>query len=205
MGRPGITKEEVAAAVTALRAQGRPTTTRVVRLEVGRGSYATISRFLDALGAKSAGRTEKLDEMPLDIQGRLADCVFSMWQAVCEATSRAQTALTAQCEQRIQVLSGELARERELRKKVERELGANQQELSAARLEVQHLTQRVAMLREQLAGEQAVVKRLERDREELLERFGSAAQLSFPRKPSRGRRSKTDGARRQAAQHRKAS
>lgn len=205
MGRPGITKEEVAAAVSALRAQGRPTTTRVVRLEVGKGSYATISRFLDALGAKSAGKPEKLDEMPEDIQARLADCALSMWQTVCQATSRTRTALTTQCEQRIQVLSRELAREREMRKTADRELGANQQRLSACRLEGQHLRERVAMLREELAGEQAVLKRLERDRGELLERFGRAAQLSFPREPGRPRTSNPNGVRRQSAQHRKPS
>lgn len=183
MSRPGITKEQVADAVTALRAEGKPTTARVVRLQLGTGSYKTIGRFLDELGAKSTGKTEPLNEMPEAIQARLADCALSMWQAVCQATTSARNALTAQCEQRIHVLRGELVRERDLRKALERERVVNQQALSEATLQAQHLGERVAMLREQLAGEQAVVKQLARDREELLERLESAPRVRVLRTP----------------------
>jgi hypothetical protein len=49
-GRPGVTLEEVRRACEALERQGRPTGPTFVRLELGRGSLTTITKYLRALG-----------------------------------------------------------------------------------------------------------------------------------------------------------
>lgn len=49
-GRPGLTLEEVARACEALKNQGRVVGPTNVRLEIGRGSFATITRCLRELG-----------------------------------------------------------------------------------------------------------------------------------------------------------
>ena len=50
-GRPGITREDVARAVSALRTQGRRIGQTNIWLELGqRGSRTTITRFMRELG-----------------------------------------------------------------------------------------------------------------------------------------------------------
>ena len=49
-GRPGIGLEDVLGAAESLRQQGRVVGPTNVRLQLGRGSYATITRFLRELG-----------------------------------------------------------------------------------------------------------------------------------------------------------
>lgn len=56
VGRPGITVEEVADACDSLRRQGRKVGPQNVRLELGRGSFTTITRFLRILGHCPAKR-----------------------------------------------------------------------------------------------------------------------------------------------------
>jgi len=57
-GRPGITVEEVAEACESLMRQGRNVGPQNVRLELGRGSYTTITRFLRLLGYSPIQRTK---------------------------------------------------------------------------------------------------------------------------------------------------
>lgn len=49
-GRKGITLEDVQAACESLGRQGRKVGPKNVRLELGRGSYETITKHLRALG-----------------------------------------------------------------------------------------------------------------------------------------------------------
>lgn len=49
-GRPGITLEDVEAAVESLRRQGRRIGPVNVRLELGRGGYGTITEHMRTLG-----------------------------------------------------------------------------------------------------------------------------------------------------------
>ncbi|MCK6431165.1 MAG: DNA-binding protein [Burkholderiaceae bacterium] len=49
MARPGITREQVGQAIDALQSQGREPTLRNIRLQIGRGSYCTLLRYLDEL------------------------------------------------------------------------------------------------------------------------------------------------------------
>lgn len=49
-GRPGITLDDVKAAVESLRRQGRHVGPVNVRLELGRGGYGTITEHLRTLG-----------------------------------------------------------------------------------------------------------------------------------------------------------
>jgi len=56
MGRPGIKREQVQAAVDALRAQRRAASAGNVRLELGTGSYSTITAHLRALGVQEHKR-----------------------------------------------------------------------------------------------------------------------------------------------------
>lgn len=56
MARPGIKQEDVARAVDALRAARRAASPTTVRLELGTGSYSTISKYLRALGVREFKR-----------------------------------------------------------------------------------------------------------------------------------------------------
>lgn len=56
MARPGIREEDVLRAVAALRAARRAASPTNVRLELGTGSYSTISRHLRALGVRESKR-----------------------------------------------------------------------------------------------------------------------------------------------------
>jgi hypothetical protein len=49
-GRPGVTLDDVRAACLTLQDQGRVIGPTNVRLELGRGSFATITRHLRTLG-----------------------------------------------------------------------------------------------------------------------------------------------------------
>lgn len=56
MARPGIKQEDVVRAVDALRAARRAASPTTVRLELGTGSYSTISKYLRALGVRESKR-----------------------------------------------------------------------------------------------------------------------------------------------------
>lgn len=49
MARTGVTREQVRQAIDALHSQGREPTLRNIRLQIGRGSYCTLLRYLDEL------------------------------------------------------------------------------------------------------------------------------------------------------------
>lgn len=58
-GPKGITIEDVARAAKALKEQGRVAGPFNVRLELGRGSYGTITRLLRELGLSAQRRSEE--------------------------------------------------------------------------------------------------------------------------------------------------
>ncbi len=58
MARKGITLVDVILAVISLREQGRRPTPTNVRLELGRGSYSTITRLLRRLALVDTGSGE---------------------------------------------------------------------------------------------------------------------------------------------------
>lgn len=55
MGRKGITSDDVVRAYVALLKQGRTPGPRNLRLEIGRGSYTTISQHLRRLAFRQIG------------------------------------------------------------------------------------------------------------------------------------------------------
>lgn len=69
MARPGIKQEDVVRAVDALRAARRAASPTTVRLELGTGSYSTISKYLRALGVRELKRegaaAKTVDELQL--------------------------------------------------------------------------------------------------------------------------------------------
>jgi len=177
MPRPGISRDDVASAVAALRTQGKPTTTRVVRLELGRGSYATIGRFLEELGAKSEANPPEMPVMPEDLQAELAESVFRMWRAMSKATAEKEAKAGLQHAQRVRALTAEIGRERETRKRLERELSSALTDRAAFKARKEALELEQAGLRERLAVEQALLRRSERQCEALVARLrpGGAA------------------------------
>lgn len=190
IGRLGVTKSEVADAVSSLRAQGHPATTRVVRLEIGKGSYSSIGRLLEELGAKNDGKPSQTDEMPQDLQLRLADCLLSMWQSASKAAAVGVARLSAQCDERVRIVSAQLACERAARECAETELFSVQSEHSSCRSSKQLLEEKVRMLREQFSVEHALLERSERERNQMLKLLGPLApstSKSPARRPTAGR------------------
>lgn len=175
IGRQGVTKEEVSNAVCAVRSQGLPTTTRVLRLELGKGSYSSIGKLLEELGAKSDGKRPQTDEMPQDLQRRLADCLLSMWQSASKAAAAGASRLSAQCDERVRIVSAQLACERAARECAEAELCSIQGEHSSCRARKLLLEEEVRMLREQLRVEHALLERSERECSQVLKRLGPIA------------------------------
>ncbi len=51
-GRPGVSIDDVLQAIDALQKQGRHPGPVNVRLELGRGSYSTITRYLRVIKSK---------------------------------------------------------------------------------------------------------------------------------------------------------
>lgn len=181
MPRPGITKQEVASAVIALRTEGQPTTTRSVRLQLGRGSYGTIARYLEELRAKSEANPAELPAMPEELQAALAEAVFGMWQAMSRLAATKEAQARLQFEQRIRTLATEISREREARQRLERELASALEDRSSFKARNEALELEQAGLRERLAVEQALLRRSERECEALIARMrGDGALLSAP-------------------------
>jgi len=180
MARPGVTKEQVRDAVAALRAQGRPTSTRVVRLELRRGSYATIGKYLEELGAKSGSRPPELPEIPEDVQMRLAEGVYSMWLAMSKVAAAKAADLGIQCEQRVRTMTEQLNRERATRQRLERELSTAVSDRAGFKGRSETLELEKAGLRERLAVQQALVRQGEREREGLLRRLTPSDVLQVP-------------------------
>ena len=63
MGRPGITRIDVVRAYIALLKQGRNPGLRNLRLQLGRGSYATISAHLRWLAVRDARRLKSVPRL----------------------------------------------------------------------------------------------------------------------------------------------
>ncbi len=186
IARIGVTKEQVGEAVSKLRAEGHPTTTRVVRLELkNKGSYSTISRLLDELGAKSYGNVAQIDEMPPDVQQRMADCVLSMWQSALKSGAAAAAKLGVQCDARVRAVSTKFVNERTARKRVEGELCAAEGELRTVRSTRHVLEETVRMLREQLSVERALLERSELECSQMRTLLGPLA-ASASTGPARG-------------------
>ncbi len=184
MSRPGITKADVARAVQKLHETGHPTTTRVVRIELGRGSHGTISQFLKELQAKSAARPAQLPELPDDIQRKFADAVYGVWEASTGHAVKRVTEVQAQCEQRIRTLSADLTRERQLRERLEAELSSASTDLASCKHRAHLLEEELSMLRTELRIQKELQRRAERDRDLMLRKLGSAAQVT-PRRQKR--------------------
>lgn len=174
MARPGITKSEVAEAVTALRAQGKPASTRAVRLELGRGSYATIGQCLEELGAKSSGRPPGLPEIPEAVQRRISASTHSMWEAMASIAQTERSALQKHYEQRLHNIGTQLALEKSTRKRVESDLSRALTQASAFKSKSEALELEIAGTKERLAVAQALLDRSERERDRLLARLEPA-------------------------------
>ena len=186
IARIGVTKEQVGYAVSKLRAEGHPTTTRVVRLELkNKGSYSTISRLLDELGAKSIGNVAQLAEMPQEVQQRMADCVLSMWQSALKSGAAAAAKLSVQCDARVRAVSTKFVNERAARKRVEGELCAAEGDLRTVRSTRHVLEETVRMLREQLSVERALLERSELECSQMRTLLGPLA-ASAAKGPARG-------------------
>lgn len=126
MSRAGITKRDVATAVSSLRASGKPTTTRVVRLEIGKGSYRTIGKLLDELGAKSSAKPSVLPSVPETVQRQFADALYNVWEAANQVAAERSDAMQVQCEQRVGTLSAQLAAESAERRRLSMQLSTVQ-------------------------------------------------------------------------------
>jgi hypothetical protein len=186
IGRIGVTNDAVRDAVSALRAKGHPTSTRVVRLQLkNTGSYSTISRILDEMGAKSIGNVAQLAEMPQEVQQRLADCVLSMWQTACKAGAAGAGKLKMQFDARVRTVSAKLVKERAARQRVESELCVAEGELRTVRSNRHVLEETVRTLREQLSVEKALLERSERECNQMRKLLGPLAP-SASRVPARG-------------------
>jgi hypothetical protein len=173
MPRAGVTKDEVIAAVSALRAQGRPISTRLLRLTIGRGSYKTISRYLCELGAKSPEKGEKTPDMPETLRVQFATLASDMWQSINKELSATTARLEAQCEVRVHVLTEKLLQERKVHRQIDVDLCTTQTQLSASNLRATRAEQELALLRERLSVEQALLSRSERERASLIAHLAS--------------------------------
>lgn len=173
MGRPGTRKEQVADAAFALRAAGKPTTTRAVRLELGTGSNTTIGRFLDELGAKSGAKPSVLPSVPQKLQRQFANALYNIWEASSKAAAERSDATEAQCAERIRALSRQLELEREDRKRSDTAVCSAQTALSESKHREHLLKEEVSMLREALGIEKALHQRAERERNGMLQHFAS--------------------------------
>lgn len=162
----------MAGAVSALRSDAYPITTRAVRLQLGRGSYSSIGKLLDKLGAKSDGKSEQSAEMPHELQMRLADCALNLWQSALDSATVSEAALRKQCEERIKAISNQLALEQDARKQAEHEVIAAQAELRSRRSREHFLQEKCQMLRVQLSVEHKLLERSERDRVLLMKQLG---------------------------------
>lgn len=173
MSRAGITKKDVATAVSSLRASGKPTTTRVVRLEIGKGSYRTIGKLLDELGAKSSAKPSVLPSVPEAVQRQFADALYNVWEAANQAAAERSDAMQVQCEQRVGTLSAQLAAESAERRRLDMQLCTTDAEFAACKRQGYILRQEVAMLRDALRLEKALHQRSESDRAKMLKQFAS--------------------------------
>ena len=179
MARKGISKENVARAVMALRAKGRPITTRVVRLELeNHGSYGTIGRFLEELGAKSKATPPAMPALPEGLQKEFANAVFSMWQASSDIAAKRVGEIETQCERRVHALSIQLTKERELRERLEVELCSASADLSACKQREHLLTEEALMLRAELRIQKALHQRVERDRDTMLKQLAPMVRVA---------------------------
>lgn len=176
MGRKGLKTEGVVQAISSLRAKGLPTTTRVVRLELeNKGSYTTISRLLDELGAKSDAKVGEIAEMPPEVQQQMADCILSMWHAACKAGAAGSGRLRAQFDARLRMVSARLLSEQTARKRVASELCVTESELRTARCDRHVLEETIRTLREQLSVKHALLERAEHECNQMRKLLGPAA------------------------------
>jgi len=179
MARKGISKENVARAVMALRAKGRPITTRVVRLELeNHGSYGTIGRFLEELGAKSKATPPAMPALPEGLQKEFANAVFSMWQASSDIAAKRVGEIETECEQRVHTLSIQLTKERELRERLEVELCSASADLSACKQREHLFKEEAMMLRQELRIQKALHQRAERDRDTMLKQLAPMVRVA---------------------------
>ena len=178
MSRPGVSKSDVASAVSTLRAGGKPTTTRVVRLELGRGSYATIARFLNELGTKSEARPPALPELPEAIQLRFADAVYAMWQTSSENAAKRVGDVETQCDKRIHDLSVQLTKERGLREHLEVELSSVSSDLAGCKQREHLLREAVAMHRQELRTQKALLQHAQREWNTVLKQIAPLVKLA---------------------------
>ena len=168
MPRPGVTKEEVIAAVSKLREKGRPITTRLIRLSIGRGSYKTISRYLCELGAKNPAKCAKTPDMPETMRVQLATLASDMWQSINKELSSTTVMLKAQCDVRVHALTEKLLQERKVHRQIDVDLCTTQTQLTASNLRATRAEHELALLRERLSVEQALLCRSEHERASLI-------------------------------------
>jgi predicted RNase H-like nuclease (RuvC/YqgF family) len=173
MTRHPVSADDVADAVLALRNGQHPVTTLNVRHHLGRGSFTTISRHLEALGAKEPGRPGDAEAMPAQLQAVHAAFVQRAWHAVREHAGQQVKKATLPLERRIHELDLKLRAVREHRDRLEWESAQLERELDAARLEVQGLGAELAQARQDLAVERRVRQHHERKARHIHGQIGS--------------------------------
>ena len=178
MSRKGITIDNVDGAVAKLRANGELVTTRVVRLELGRGSYGTIAKFLKELSVKSGPTPKALPEVPETLLRQCANAVFSMWQSSSEIASLRNVEIEVQCKQRVHNLTTQLTEARQKGARLEAELNDTATALSACKRSAHMLKEETAMLREELRIQRAVYQRVENDRDIMLKQVAKTVRLA---------------------------
>jgi len=172
MPRQGVSKQRVADAATSLHANGRPVTTRLVRLELGRhGSNGTISRFLDELGVKLKAIPKAVPEVPEELQKHFANAVVSMWRSSCDIASKCIEDIENQCEQQVRIVTQQLNEAQQKVVRLEKERDDTGDALSTCKKSEHLLKEETAMLRDELRIQRAVHQRIERERDKVLRQF----------------------------------
>src|ERR1039458_1489066 len=109
MARTGLSKERIADAATRLHAEGRPVSTRLVRIELGaHGSNTTISRMLAELGVKCKAMPKSVPEVPEELQKLFANAVVSMWRSSSEIALKRIQDIESRCEQQVRIVTQQL-------------------------------------------------------------------------------------------------
>ncbi len=89
MPRPGITQDDVACALSALKSEGMNPTVRLVREYLGSGSSTTILRHMAAVRAASAPRPETAPAVPDELIEQLQE----LWTTSLDLASKENEAL----------------------------------------------------------------------------------------------------------------
>lgn len=155
MPRQGITKDDVAAAALQLNQAGHPVTTVNVRRELARGSLTTISRHLEALGAKQRGRRPlPADVMPPALRAVCDGFVQRTWETLRDHARAQEEQVASPLRLRIRDLASRLTQARELRERLAWEATQLRRDLQTTQEEVRELNAQLVRAHAELAVEQ---------------------------------------------------